>query len=307
MTIRPRFGKFPPLASGVLTKVMYDRVDLTPGRYASVGGNYGLDLDQFAYVERCFALRGFFEWRIAAIASIVVRPGDVVFEGGAHIGTETFNYATLVGPTGTVVSFEADGQLAGRLTAALEAAGHRQCTVQAKALGEAPGTASFDSVADSDGNSGLGALASGDGAVGTARVEVPVDTLDAAMDEFGAPSLLVMDIQGGELGALRGGRRMLTEARPVIVLEVEQDCLEALGASGQDVFDLLTEHDYTCWRFTRLGLTAIDAAAPDEWADWVAVPRESVDLVPQIRSAFRRGGLLPPRSRFSPLSALRRP
>lgn len=305
MTIRPRFGKFPPLVSGLLTKLVYDRVELKSGSYESALGNYRLELHQFAYVERCFALRGFFEWRIAAIAALVLRPGDVVFEGGAHIGTETFNYATLVGHSGSVVSFEADGQLAARLASAVEAAGLTQCSVQPTALGEASGKAFFDSVANSEGNSGLGAFAPADGAPASGRVEVNVGTLDAAMEKAGAPRLVVMDIQGGELGALRGGVQMLAEARPIIVLEVEQECLVSLDGSAQDVFDLLTESGYTCWRFSRLGLQQVDAPEADEWADWLAVPNESAELVSRIKRAFVRGGLLPPRSRLSPLSALR--
>ncbi len=306
MTIRPRFGKLPPLASGLLAKVTYDRVTLRPGPYESALGDFHLELDHFAYVERCFALRGFFEWRIAAIAAEVLSRGDVVFEGGAHIGTETFNYATLVGASGTVVSFEADQRLAGRLSAALGAAGLTQCSVRPVALGAEPGTASFDTVAESAVNSGIGALAPEDGPPKPGRTVVPVETFDATMSEFGAPRLVVMDIQGGEYGALRGATRMLSVARPIIVLEVEEQCLQPLGATAQDVLDLLREHGYSCWRFTRLGLREVDVPELNEWADWLAVPNEESEMVAKVKRAFMRGGLLPPRSSRSPLSQLRR-
>lgn len=306
MTIQPRFGKFPPLASGLLTKLLYNRVELAAGRYQSTIADYQLDLEGAEYVERCFALRGFFEWRIAAIASLVVQPGDTVFEGGAHIGTETFNYAALVGAAGQVISFEADARLAQLLTAKLSRAGLTQCRVQSKALGDKPGVAYFDSVVEEGLNTGLGALASDSELSGTARVEVQMATLDDAVAEFGAPRLLVMDIQGGELGALRGGTRMLTEHRPFVVLEVESRCLEPLGASAQEILDLFREHNYTCWRFTRLGLNRVESVGDDEFADWLVVPNESAEVVKRVKNAFTRGALLPPQSRLSPLSTLRR-
>jgi FkbM family methyltransferase len=307
MTIQPRYGNFPPLVSGLLATVMQDRATLTPGRYQSVLADYRLDLARFDMAERYFALRGLFEWRIAAIASIVLRPGDTVFEGGAQLGTETFNYAALVGKTGTVVSFEADARLATRLVGELTEAGLEQCHVQSKALGEAVGHAYFDTVPETAGNSGVGALAPNDDAASVdGRVQVEVGTLDATAAEFGAPRLVVMDIQGGEFGALRGGTTVLSEHRPFVVLEVESGSLELLGSSAQQVLDLLNSHDYTCWRLTRLGLARVDAAQPDELCDWFAVPNESASIVPQVKKAFVRGGLLPPSSRRSPLNALRR-
>lgn len=306
MTIQPRFGKLPPLASGFLANLLLSRIELAPGSYQSVLADYRLELARFDMAERWFALRGLFEWRIAAIASIVLRPGDTVFEGGAQLGTETFNYAALVGPSGQVVSFEADSRLAQRLVGALSQAGLSQCRVQSKALGETAGHAYFDTVSETAGNSGVGALAPDDARSVEGRVEVEVATLDATVDEFGPPRLVVMDIQGGELGALRGGSRVLTEHRPFIVLEVESGSLELLGGSAQEVLDLLHENNYRCWRLTRFGLSPVETARTDELCDWFAVPNESAEVVTRVKKAFVRSALLPPQSSRSPLNALRR-
>lgn len=306
MTIQPRFGKLPPLASGLLANLLFSRIKLVPGSYQSVLADYQLDLARFDMAERWFALRGLFEWRIAAIAAIVLRPGDTVIEGGAQLGTETFNYAALVGPAGTVVSFEADSRLAARLVGQLAKAGLAQCHVQAKALGQAEGVAYFDAVPETAGNSGVGALAPDDDTSVVGRVEVEVGTLDGAAAQFGAPRLVVMDIQGGELGALRGGARVLSDYRPFVVLEVESGSLELLGGSAQEVLDLLHEHHYSCWRLTRFGLEEVSAAGDAELCNWFAVPVESAAILPEVKKAFRRGAWLPPQHRLSPLSTLRR-
>lgn len=305
MTIQPRFGKLPPLASGLLANLFFSRSELVPGPYQSVLADYQLDLARFDMAERWFALRGLFEWRIAAIAATVLRPGDRVIEGGAQLGTETFNYAALVGPAGQVVSFEADGRLASRLVGGLGRAGLSQCRVESKALGEAVGHAYFDTVPETAGNSGVGALAPDSSSV-EGRVRVEVGTLDATAAEFGAPRLIVMDIQGGELGALRGGGTVLAEHRPFIVLEVESGSLELLGGSAQEVLELLHANDYSCWRLTRFGLSRIEQAGADELCDWFAVPNESAETVRMVKKALMRSALLPPQSKLSPLNTLRR-
>ena len=63
---------------------------------------------------------------------------------------------------------------------------------------------------------------------------------DAAYGEHGfVPDFIKMDIEGGELDALHGARRLLEDRRPNIVVEVQSPQLEA------DCAALLAEHGYT--------------------------------------------------------------
>ena len=305
MPVRARFGGLPPMASGILTLLVQSQVRLSPGDYASSLAPFDLRLERFDLAEKAFALRGLFEWRIAAIAAVVLSPGDTVFEGGAQLGTETFNYCALVGPGGRVVSYEADARLSGRLISEVQRLGVSQCHVEAKALGAEEGVALFEVASTPESNSGLGSLAPND-TPAEDREAVEVGTLDAAYEKHGAPALVVMDIQGGELGALRGGKRVLSEARPVIVLEVESGSLRRLGGSAEELLDLLRSSGYDCWRINRLGLTKVDRPQDDELGDWLALPSERAGgLLDRIRPALVRGALLPPGSSRSPLSRLR--
>jgi FkbM family methyltransferase len=298
MSLRPRYGALPPLVSGVLAA--FDRSRLPVGTYASGIADFDLDLQRLDLAARAFALRGFFEWRISTVAAVVLQPGDTVFEGGAHYGTETFYYCALVGSKGTVVSFEADSSLAARLRREAERQEATQLVVTGAALGDKEGTALFE-LAAADSNSGLGSLSTGvDPHSG--RVEVAVSTLDAAMAAHGRPRLVVMDIQGGELGALRGAERVLADARPVVVLEVESASLHRLGGSAEELLDLLRGSGYDCWRFTRFGLRPVERPEDDELGDWLALPREAPkSMLGDIRRALTVGALVPPRSRFSVL------
>lgn len=80
-------------------------------------------------------------------------------------------------------------------------------------------------------------------------VAVTLRTLDALVEEVAlpAPYLLKMDIQGGEIAALAGGRRTLAQT-DVVVVEVSVDDFtalhRALGEAGFLLFDLV-DRQYT--------------------------------------------------------------
>lgn len=305
MATPARYRNWPPPLSGIMARARRHSAHLLPGDYQSALGDFDLHFDRFDLAAHVFALRGLFEWRIAAVASTVLRPGDIVFEGGAQYGTETLYYGWLVGAEGRAVSFEADPALAQRLVQEVHRQGMRQCLVIAKALGPAAGTAVFEPAPEPMANSGLGSLAP-HSLPGDACIRVEVTTLDEAMGSYGPPRLLVMDIQGGELGALRGGLRVLGDARPIVVLEVESRSLDRLGGSAQEVHELLLEHDYRCWRFTRFGLRSIRAPRSEELGDWLAVPSERRQELGRIRAALVLGAVTRPTDALSPFARPRR-
>lgn len=64
-------------------------------------------------------------------------------------------------------------------------------------------------------------------------------TIDGLAGRSGMPDLLKLDIEGGEVLALRGASRVLAERRPAIQLEVhgketEWECLDILREAGYD-------------------------------------------------------------------------
>lgn len=302
---RPPLRWLPPLASGFLARKAESRFRYTPGRYRSSLANYTLGVDNLDIYGRSFALRGYFEWRICALAASLVGPGDVVIEGGAQVGTETLFYATLVGPSGRVVSFEADPRLAETVSAEVRLQGMSQVTVCAEALGPERSIGLFEFAADPSINSGLGSLAV-PGAAADEVTTVPITTLDHAAAKYGDPQLVVMDIQGGELGALHGAASLLDRARPALLLEVEADSLARLGGSVQELWSLLGQHGYRAWRIGRLGLAPVASPDPDEYGDWLALPVERAGEERRLRRALVAAALLPPQTPTSPYRRARR-
>jgi len=175
------------------------------------------------------------------------RPGMTAYDVGAHIGYVTVCLAQAVGPQGHVVAFEPLPGNQQRLRANLELNGlSGRVRVVAGAVGEIAGRQRFrphSSVA-------MGRLAAQEApdepAAGLLEVEV------VELDEFAAasgapPDLIKMDIEGGEAAALRGARRLLRQAKPILLLEMH----EAHEAEAITVFDGLQQIGYEIRRLAR--------------------------------------------------------
>jgi FkbM family methyltransferase len=100
------------------------------------------------------------------------------------------------------------------------------------------------------------AAASGNGQAGGARsrLMVPTITLDQLLENFGPPTIVKIDVEGAEVEVLKGGRRLLEEARPIIYIEATPktypECEEILSRSGYS----LTKAAELNWLATPLGL-----------------------------------------------------
>jgi FkbM family methyltransferase len=77
------------------------------------------------------------------------------------------------------------------------------------------------------------------------RYNAPIVRLDDYFrDQDADPDLLKIDIDGGEMSALRGMSRILKESKPDLLLEVHPVHLLRLGSSASEVCDFLRQFDY---------------------------------------------------------------
>ncbi|GAB3661744.1 hypothetical protein GCM10027596_22190 [Nocardioides korecus] len=81
--------------------------------------------------------------------------------------------------------------------------------------------------------------------------DVHVDTLDRLVleAETTPPTLIKIDIEGGELDCLRGAGEVLRRFRPVIVCEFFDSHFEAAGYGSGDIVDLLHAAGYDLFTF----------------------------------------------------------
>ena len=74
---------------------------------------------------------------------------------------------------------------------------------------------------------------------GEQQVTVHVTTLDSAEERFGRPDFIKMDIEGGEIAAIRGATAVLRDSRPLWLIELHD------AVSRKYVRDILQSAGYT--------------------------------------------------------------
>ncbi len=134
------------------------------------------------------------------------RPGDIVWDAGAHAGATSYFLAQLVGPRGKVYAFEPDDDNFEYLLRNIEMHHLTNVVPVKKALCDKTGTVTFHM--DGTMNSGIGDYLVYSGA-GKFK-KVPTLSIADACSEFGAvPAYIKMDIEGAELASIRGAAEFL--------------------------------------------------------------------------------------------------
>jgi len=200
------------------------------------------------YVGRSLRLYGEWcaaEWRLL---SQILRTGDVVVDGGANLGAHAVPMARAVGPEGRVWAVEAQPGLAQTLSATAALNGLSQLRVVNAGLSDVAGWLDVPLVDyGRDANYGGLSLATLGGPVGgedqprrTHSQRLPLLPLD---DLLALPKLrlIKLDLEGMEAAALRGARRTLARARPLIYAECDQP------EAAETLLPLLAELGYDGW------------------------------------------------------------
>ncbi len=169
----------------------------------------------------------------------LIAPGSIVYDVGANIGYVSLLLSRQVGENGKVIAIEAlpvNGQrmqrnfslnaFAGNITPMHAAVVDKQRKVKflvhaSTSMGKADGSAGRDELYKDE-------------------LEVNGISLDNFIFEQKnpRPAAVKMDIEGGEVLAVRGMSRMLTELKPLLLIELHGQEAAAV------VFETMKEHDY---------------------------------------------------------------
>ncbi|MCU1298253.1 MAG: hypothetical protein JWO91_2531 [Acidobacteriaceae bacterium] len=180
-------------------------------------------------------LRGEHEPEVQNAISAAVRPGAVIYDVGAHVGSMALGAAKLVGDLGHVVAFDGDPENIERLrgnSARNGLEGHLQvvhAVVWSRTASDGVSfrrgtTARSQGGVEADGNRPV--LACGE------VINVPAITLDDFIAAGGLPPQLVkVDVEGGEYEVLRGGAKLFATQRPLLIAEIHhQQAAELITA-----------------------------------------------------------------------------
>lgn len=171
---------------------------------------------------------GSFERDRAEALAALLRPGDRVWDGGAHQGYVTLLAARRVGPGGGVAAIEPSGYNRWYLERHLGWNGLEEVRVLPVALGPEDGRRSFD-----EAGSSLTFR------VGEGRESVPVRSPGSVAQEVGPPSFVKLDVEGAESELLEGVLELLpADGAAVVALhspEADRRACAALEAGGYGV------------------------------------------------------------------------
>ena len=172
------------------------------------------------------------------------KSGDSVLDVGANIGATMAKLAKKAGTSGRVIGFEPDPVLFRKCQHHLLVNGFTQCEVYPLALGASVGRTRLR-VRDPL-NLGMNQIVPenlGEAVIGT---EVVLATLDkfVADHNLRKVSLLKIDVEGYESHVLKGAERLLSQLRPRIFVEIDDDNLAEHGSSPEEIYDFLLALDY---------------------------------------------------------------
>jgi FkbM family methyltransferase len=183
-----------------------------------------------------------YEAEVAEFLASHVRPGDLSLNVGANVGAYVLQLAHWSRPDGRIIAFEPNpaaaelldrhlrfNDLAGRVEVVRFAVGAERGTAVLYAAG-ADGRARLD-----EPNPELAGHAK--------PVSVPVTTIDSFCRERGLrPDWIIIDIEGFEITALRGGRQTLAASpRPGVVVEMHPSAWQLSGTTRAAAETLLQE------------------------------------------------------------------
>jgi len=235
------------------------------------GVRWSLDLAEG--IDFSIYLLGAFEPSTAATIQKLVKPGDVALDIGANVGAHTLGLARSVGPQGRVFALEPtdfafeklqrnlalNPDLAGRtvasqiLLAASAGADHSQPQIYASWPLENTG----------------GLHPKHRGRLATTR-NARIDTLDlfAASHNIDRLDFIKIDVDGHELPVLRGGLGLLTNLRPVLLMEMSPYVHAEEQNSFADLVALLRDaayaiQDAATWRPLPLDAAKLERLIPD--------------------------------------------
>jgi FkbM family methyltransferase len=204
-------------------------------------------------------------------------PGAVVVDVGANIGIYSEFLSNCVGPTGLVHSFEPSPDNFRRLSAATHDLSNVRLTQAA--VGEASGECKLY-VSDKLNVDHRAYKADGD-----SRRAIPTEMV--ALDDYFKPGqrvdLIKIDIQGYELHALRGAKRVLRENRDIqLLLEFWPYGLEEAGSNWKELVQMLRDLSMDPMLVRMDGLIpfqARDVRSDSAWYVNLFASRGSLELI----------------------------
>jgi FkbM family methyltransferase len=212
--------------------------------WARVVGGFEMFIDPADDLDREFYL-GTFEPAMLELISRNVHHGDTCIDIGAQKGYVSLTLAQAVESDGRVYSFEPDPRAAAKLIANIQRANQRVIEVFGCALADREGSCTFTL------SKVLGWSSRFPNELAKTAIEETVEVKINSLDEMIARkeicidanslSFIKLDAEGSEPLILKGMKKLLADAKPILFIEVNYDSLAAANSSPEELQEILKD------------------------------------------------------------------
>ncbi len=171
------------------------------------------------------------DWAMRLILAAVLHADSNVIDVGANDGA-VLESIVRVAPNGRHIAYEPIPELHESLSRR-----YPDVDVRCAALYDSAGQASFTHVLERPAISGLRVRREVQGSL--RELSVSTERLDDVLDADYVPALIKIDVEGAELGVMRGAERTLALHRPFVLFEHGLGGADIYDARPAEVFDLL--------------------------------------------------------------------
>jgi FkbM family methyltransferase len=228
---------------------------------------------------------GHYEPETLRLFECLVSPGMTVFDVGANVGQYTLAASGRLSGWGEVHAFEPDPLTYAWLV--------RNARLNALPNVRAVQTAVYDTTEPLElylataRDTGSNSLVGEPWTPAGKRVRVRCTTLDRYAAEHSIPrvDVIKVDVEGAELGVLRGAQRIVAGPhQPVMILEFEEERQRLAGTSCEALARHLVDRGYALYRIGAHGRALATDIRPPGSFNMLAVP------VARVKSVFERIG-----------------
>ncbi|MGB7731400.1 MAG: FkbM family methyltransferase [Candidatus Acidiferrum sp.] len=177
---------------------------------------------------------------LSKVMARVLKPNSICIDVGAHKGLIVDDFIRHA-PQGTFHAFEPIPYLARLLRRKYRS--NPRVKLYELGLSDSAGPTTFYINKSEMGYSSLAAPDHNTASKDVETCTVEIRRLDDLLPEA-RPDLIKIDVEGAELGVLRGAKKMLARSRPVVAFEHALGSADRFGTKPEDVFDFLAGSDF---------------------------------------------------------------
>ncbi len=220
-----------------------------------------------------------FEGQEYSLLEQMISPGMTVLDIGAHKGFYTLLFSGKVGSLGRVIAFEPSQRERRRLKLHIKLNSCRNVTVIGAALGEKEEESTLFVVEGAE--TGMNSLRPVGDDLRTHKQTVTVHRLDSILKTLGTNRVdfIKMDVEGGELGVLRGASDFLDHRpRPYLFAEISDLRTKQWGYEASEILRFMEKKQFHWFSVRDAGfLEPLDHCPLPSEVNFLGVPEERLE------------------------------